>query len=128
MLPSWVSVPFALTYGWALKASRSTALGLVALTFGLALFVAGTIAIAAYPEPYRVPGFLKYCLTDDGGGLPLSEGCANVRYLVGLDIGNPTLVDWLQAQWVPFGSLFLALIGGIVMATALMQDSDSDQS
>ncbi len=127
-LPSWVSVPVALSYDLALKGSQSTALGILALLSGLVLFFGGIIASAVYPTPYRVPRFLKYCLDDDGSGVPLSEGCANVRFLVGRDLGNPTLVDWLQTQWLPFGSLFLVLVGVIMIAAGLLRDSHADQS
>ncbi|MEE8519456.1 MAG: hypothetical protein V3S98_10070 [Dehalococcoidia bacterium] len=115
--------------GWALRAGRSRALGLVILISGGALFVGGIVTSVAYPEPYRVPGFLKYCLDAVPDGLTLSEGCANVRFLVARDLGNPAWVDWFHgAPWLRYASLFATIVGVAVATSGQLWVEDTDRS
>jgi hypothetical protein len=111
------------------RASRSRTVGLVLLTAGLSLFVAAIIASIAYPEPYLVPKFLKYCLDDRADGRHLTEGCQNVRFLVVRDLGNPTLVDLIQAaRWLPVASMVAGFAGlGVTLVSQAKGSSSPDR-
>jgi hypothetical protein len=116
-------------YNLVNRASQSRTVGLVLLTAGLSLFVAAIIAGVAYPEPYRIPGFLKYCLDDSGGSRYLTEGCQNVRFLVARDLGNPALVDLIQAaRWLPVVSMVAGFAGlGVTLVSQAQGSSSPDK-